>query len=74
MELAWKACIPQGIEGSNPSLTAINLNEEALLNRRAFLCLEVRGMRAREEGLSRAKRDNVGAGDHGSEGVIIIPP
>jgi hypothetical protein len=22
-EHAWKACIPQGIEGSNPSLTAI---------------------------------------------------
>jgi hypothetical protein len=23
-EHAWKACIPQGIEGSNPSLTAIS--------------------------------------------------
>ena len=22
IELAWKACIPQGIEGSNPSLSA----------------------------------------------------
>ena len=39
-EHAWKVCIPQGIEGSNPSLTAIYLYEKALLNRRAFLCLK----------------------------------
>ena len=25
-EHAWKVCIPQGIEGSNPSLTAISIN------------------------------------------------
>ena len=24
MELAWKACVPQGTEGSNPSLSAID--------------------------------------------------
>jgi hypothetical protein len=26
-EHAWKVCIPQGIEGSNPSLTATNFSK-----------------------------------------------
>ncbi len=32
IELAWKACIPQGIEGSNPSLSAGLIIKEELRN------------------------------------------
>ncbi len=29
---AWKACIPQGIQGSNPCLSAITLAKPSIIN------------------------------------------
>ncbi len=39
-EHAWKVCIPQGIEGSNPSLTATNFKNRALAKVRGFFMSE----------------------------------
>ena len=57
-EHAWKVCIRQRIEGSNPSLTAI-LKEE-LQQCGSFCICDSRGGRVRAlVGSSRAQRDNV---------------
>ncbi len=40
-EHAWKVCIPQGIEGSNPSLTATNFKNRIVVRLCGFFMLRI---------------------------------